>query len=158
MDLKPLAISFCGAALFGLVGACTPAVEEKTGSGAKAVEAEAGQEAEPAPALEVKDVDAAAAAELMEKHPEIVVLDIRTPEEFNQGHIEGARNIDFKGPDFEDKVAELDKEKPYLLHCRSGRRSTESLPVFKKLGFSEIHHLVGGFNEWVAAGKPASTE
>lgn len=81
-----------------------------------------------------------------------VVIDIRTPEEFAGGHIAGARNINFSSDDFEARLAELDRSQPYLLHCRSGRRSGESLDTFAKLGFENIHHLKGGILEWEAAG------
>ena len=113
---------------------------------------------ESAETLSVNDVDAKTAAELIENNADLVVLDVRTAEEFGQGHIAGAVNLDFTAPGFKDEVAKLDKRKSYLLHCRSGRRSTDSLPVFKELGFSEIHHLAGGFNEWKDAGNPVSTD
>ena len=62
--------------------------------------------------------------------------------------------IDFKAPDFESNLAELDRDQPYLIHCRSGGRSTSSLPVFEKLGFNHVIHLDGGFNAWQEAGNP----
>src|SRR3954470_8467015 len=98
-------------------------------------------------------VDAAAAEKLV-KDAKVTVLDVRTPDEFKQGHIAGAKNIDFTENDFEKKVGELDKSKPFLVHCGSGRRSTSSLEIFKKLGFQSIYHLDGGLKSWEAAGKP----
>lgn len=99
-------------------------------------------------------VDAVDAAELIRSDSDLVVLDIRTPEEFAAGHIEGAVNIDFKADTFAAKIGELDPEKAYLLHCRSGARSGQSLPLFKDLNFEKIYHLDSGFNGWKAAGKP----
>lgn len=108
--------------------------------------------AEPAP---VTHVDADAAHKLVEEG-KVVVLDVRTPEEFAEGHIKGAKNIDFTADDFEQKVAALDPKKSYLVHCASGGRSTKSLPAFEKKGFTSIYHLDGGFNGWQDAGKPVA--
>lgn len=102
----------------------------------------------------IVDVDAEKAAELVASNGDLVILDVRTPEEFAEGHLAGAVNIDFKGTDFEEKVSELDTSKSYLLHCRSGGRSGASLPVFEGLGFSEVYHLNTGYLGWTEAGKP----
>jgi phage shock protein E len=107
----------------------------------------------------VKHADAAGAKKLIDdsaakKDGNVVVLDIRTPEEYKTGHIAGAVNVDFKGKDFADKVAKLDKEKTYVVHCQSGGRSTKSLETFKKLGFKTIVHLDNGFGGWQKAGLP----
>ena len=99
----------------------------------------------------VQHVDAKAAAKLLasdDKKKTPVVLDIRTPGEFKEGHLKDAKNIDFLEDSFEAKVAKLDKDKNYLVHCKSGGRSTKSLEVFKKLGFKNIYHLDGGFMAW----------
>ena len=99
--------------------------------------------------LEVVNVSTPQFNELMKKHPEMMVVDIRTPGEFNQHHINGAVNIDFLSPDFATKLKKLDKNQPILMHCRSGNRSAQSLVVFQRLGFKKIYHLnygiVGGW-------------
>lgn len=77
---------------------------------------------------------------------DVVILDIRTPEEYNQGHIEGAVNIDFYSDDFSNQLDELDKTKTYLTYCRSGRRSGLSLETMRDLGFLEVYDLNGGIN------------
>ena len=118
----------------------------------KAPTSDSGESATTESAFKVEHVDAAGAATLLAAADKPTVLDIRTPEEFGAGHIEGATMIDFKAPDFECKVAELDRENSYLVHCRSGGRSTSSLPVFEKLGFKHIIHLDGGFNAWQEGG------
>lgn len=81
------------------------------------------------------------------------VIDIRTAEEFKEGHIKGAKQIDFF-KDFEKNLAKLDPKKPYIMHCRSGGRSTKSLPIWKKLGFTKVYHLDTGFNGWQEAKLP----
>ena len=84
----------------------------------------------------------------------VIVLDIRTPGEFKAGHIAGATNLNFNAADFARKLDHFDKEKSYLVHCASGRRSTTSLGIFKKLKFKSIIHLDGGIKAWEKAGNP----
>jgi rhodanese-related sulfurtransferase len=104
-------------------------------------------------AADVTHVDAEGGGKLVAEG-KVTVLDVRTPDEYKEGHIAGAKNIDFTENDFEKKAAELDKSKSYLVHCASGRRSTASLEVLQKLGFKHLYHLDGGFNGWKKAGKP----
>ncbi len=106
-----------------------------------------------ATATQIDHVDAAGAATQLASADKPKVIDVRTPEEFAEGHIEGATLIDFKSPDFESKLGELDRDQTYLIHCRSGARSTSSLPTFEKLGFKHVIHLDGGFNAWQEAGQ-----
>jgi rhodanese-related sulfurtransferase len=101
----------------------------------------------------VQHVDAQQAQKLV-ADKKVVVLDIRTPQEFNQGRIAGAKNIDFLGPDFEQRIDALDKSKSYLVHCASGGRSTHSLALFKKHSFQSVYHLDGGIKAWQKAGLP----
>lgn len=109
-----------------------------------------------ADAGDVKHVDAKQAAKLLKENPKIVVLDIRTKKEFERGHIKDAKNIDFWGDDFEADIKKLPHDKTYLVHCASGGRSTQSLKVFKKLGFKSIVHMDGGFNAWKKADEPVT--
>lgn len=107
----------------------------------------------PAAGSEATHVQAAEAARLVEES-KVTVLDIRTPGEYQGGHIKGAVNIDFNAADFEAKLRELDRSKPYLVHCQGGGRSGRSLKTFVKLGFAKIYHLDGGVSAWEDAGKP----
>lgn len=84
----------------------------------------------------------------------VTIVDVRTKEEFEEGHIKGAKNIDIMDKDFEARVAQLDKSKPILVHCQAGGRSTRALPTLEKLGFTHLIHLDGGFGSWQEAGKP----
>lgn len=106
-----------------------------------------------ATATKVQNLDASAAAKLLADNDSVVVLDVRTPAEFDAGHIDGAVNIDFQGTGFAAKLAELDRAVPYLVHCKSGGRSTKALEQFRKLGFATVYHLDGGFTAWQAAEK-----
>jgi len=78
------------------------------------------------------------------------LVDVRTPEEFQQGHIEGANNIDFRQSDFEKNIAQLNKDQAVLVYCKSGGRSGRSMKAFKNLGFVEVYDLNGGYNAWSA--------
>ena len=83
-----------------------------------------------------------------------VVLDVRTPGEFAKGHIPGAINVDFNAPDFQKKVAELDKNKTYLVHCAVGVRSARACTIMDKIEFPHLFNLEPGFRAWEKAGKP----
>ncbi len=105
------------------------------------------------PPAEVRHVDAAAADKLI-REQKVVILDLRTPEEFKAGHIAGATNLNYNAADFSQQLSRLDKDRTYLIHCASGGRSSAALPTFKKLKFQSIVHLDGGLRAWQKAGKP----
>ena len=81
-------------------------------------------------------------------NPDFVIIDVRTSEEFAEGHIEEAINIDFRSENFRDEINKLDKDKTYLVYCRSGRRSADALDIMKELNFTKIYHMYGGILEW----------
>ena len=83
-----------------------------------------------------------------------VVLDVRTKQEFDAGHIPGAINLDVNAPGFTKKVAALDTNKVYLVHCAAGRRSANACDQMSRLGFSRLIDLAPGFRGWEKAGKP----
>lgn len=83
------------------------------------------------------------------KEANIVVLDVRTKEEFDQGHLAGAVNIDFNNTTaFNDFVSQLDKNKKYLVYCRSGNRSGQAMKMMQDKGFTQITNLDGGIQSW----------
>ena len=96
----------------------------------------------------IENIKAMEAAKMLEKNPDMMVLDIRTLEEFTSGHIPASINIDYKDENFESELKKLDRSKSYLMHCRSGRRSTASLDTFRKLGFDHIVHIKDGILGW----------
>jgi phage shock protein E len=87
---------------------------------------------------------------------DLVVLDLRTPEEFAEGHLDGAVLIDFYDADFADQLAELDPTLPYLVYCRSGNRSGQAMSVMAELGFTSAFDVDGGILAWAAAGLPVT--
>tara|TARA_X000001036_G_C20327462_1_gene663052 strand:+ start:334 stop:708 length:375 start_codon:yes stop_codon:yes gene_type:complete len=78
----------------------------------------------------------------------IKIIDVRTPKEFNNGHIPNATNIDIKSSDFMTKISNLNKKIPYLIYCKSGNRSGKASAIMDSLGFSKIYDLKGGFSKW----------
>ncbi|NPA30985.1 MAG: rhodanese-like domain-containing protein [Chloroflexi bacterium] len=105
----------------------------------------------------IQQVSPAEAYQLIQQHrddPDFVILDIRTPQEFVAGHIQGARNVDFYAPDFKQQLSQLPKDKTYLVYCNSGNRSGQAMPMFRELGFREVYELKGGIQAWYQAGYP----
>lgn len=97
------------------------------------------------------EVDASTFAQAMAR-PETVVLDVRTPAEFAEGHLPGAVNLDVEGPGFAEQVAQLDPDVPYAVYCRSGNRSALALQEMLGAGITDAYHLGGGISAWAAAG------
>ncbi len=89
-----------------------------------------------------------------ESNPDFVLLDVRTPEEYATEHIAGSVLLDFYSDDFEDELDKLDKSKTYLVYCRSGNRSSQSMPILEDLGFIRVYDMGGGINQWKAEGYP----
>lgn len=86
----------------------------------------------------------------------IVRLDVRTAEEYAEGHISNTLNIDVLQPDFESKaLAALPKDRTIAVNCRSGKRSKNAAAILVKLGYKVIE-LDAGFNDWLRAGKPVT--
>ncbi|MDG1785587.1 MAG: rhodanese-like domain-containing protein [Ilumatobacter sp.] len=99
-----------------------------------------------------------AAATIATPPDDLVILDVRTPAEFAEGHIEGAVMIDFYRDDFASELAKLDPNVPYVLYCRSGNRSGQTGALMTALGFSAVDDVDGGIIAWQDAGLPLVTE
>lgn len=82
------------------------------------------------------------------KDATFVILDVRTPAEFNGGHLKSAININYNAPDFADQVNKLDKSKTYLVYCQRGARSAGAANIMANNGFNTIYSMKGGLNEW----------
>ncbi|MGB2814659.1 MAG: rhodanese-like domain-containing protein [Dehalococcoidales bacterium] len=103
----------------------------------------------------LEDIGVQEAFELIQSNqgnPDFVIVDIRTPEEFNEGHIENSVNTDFYSETFREELDKFDKSKTYFIYCRSGNRSGRAMPVMKELGFQEVYNLSAGIKEWIAEG------
>ncbi len=86
--------------------------------------------------------------------PDVIILDVRTPEEFASGHIEGALNIDFNSGDFANEITRLNPSENYAIYCRSGSRSGQAASIMHKAGFHDVSNLNGGVIDWTNAGLP----
>ena len=106
-------------------------------------------------ALPIENISAKTAAGLIQENlsnPDFIILDIRTPREFDAGHIAGARNIDFYAKTFAQEFRSLDREKTYLIYCRSGNRSGQLMGALEKMHFKNVFHMRSGLVDWVGQG------
>ena len=87
-------------------------------------------------------------------NPDFVIIDVRTPAEFTEEHIENATNINFYSETFRDTLNNLDKNKTYIVYCAVGGRSGSALDIMAELNFREAYNIVGGINQWKAEGLP----
>ncbi|MBU4337645.1 MAG: rhodanese-like domain-containing protein [Actinobacteria bacterium] len=88
----------------------------------------------------------------------VVLIDVRTPEEFATGHLAGAQNIDVESSDFTTQIANLDTATTYAVYCRSGNRSLTAMTAMQDAGFENVSDLSGGITAWAQAGQPVVTD
>ena len=96
---------------------------------------------------EYGDVTVQEASNLIAEKPELVILDVRTVSEFNDGHIEGAINIPVE--EIANRLSELDKNDELLVYCRTGNRSATAVGILEDAGFTKIYHMHEGISVWV---------
>ena len=99
----------------------------------------------------VTSVDTKAFKTLVESNTG-VLLDVRTPQEYEEGHIAGSINIDFHGVNFKEELEKLDKTKTYEVYCRSGKRSANAAEIMEEMGFVKVINLSGGIIGWQQQG------
>jgi thioredoxin 1 len=80
-----------------------------------------------------------------------VVLDVRSTDEFNGGHLAKALNLNYNDPNFAANIAKLDKNKPYFVYCAAGVRSAKAATAMRSSGFTKVFEMKGGINAWQAA-------
>jgi rhodanese-related sulfurtransferase len=105
----------------------------------------------------IKKLSPKDAHELIQKNkgnPNFVIIDIRTPEEFESGHIQDAANMNYHSDAFVDDLNKLDKDKTYLVYCRTGRRSSDAVSIMARQGFKDIYRIDGDIVKWKAEGLP----
>lgn len=98
-------------------------------------------------------VDADTFGKLIQDSHDEIILDVRTPEEFAEGHIPGAVLINLYDADFQNKVNALDRSKPILVYCAAGVRSEKASEILKDSGFKKVYHLKNGVKAWSEAKK-----
>ncbi|MDH5610107.1 MAG: rhodanese-like domain-containing protein [Cyclobacteriaceae bacterium] len=99
---------------------------------------------------ELKRVTPAEFSQLMQQ--DVQLVDVRTDQEYQSGHLQGAAQIDINSPSFSEKLAKLDKTKPVLVYCASGGRSSRASQTLKSMGFEQVYDLQGGISNWMATG------
>lgn len=102
------------------------------------------------PAWSATDVSAKEVHQLIQSTPDLLVLDVRTPAEFAAGHLPGAVNVDMGQGDFEQRVRQLraGHKGPWVVYCRTGRRSAIVIPVLESVGVKPLYHFNGGIVQW----------
>lgn len=104
----------------------------------------------------IVDIDASRLKELVET--DVILLDVRTPDEYEKGRIEGAVLIDYRSADFKQAILALDSEKPVVVYCAAGGRSTGASKILKGAGFAKIYNYTGGFSDWKKRGESIAYE
>ncbi|HHL73914.1 MAG TPA: rhodanese-like domain-containing protein [Bacteroidetes bacterium] len=130
-----------------LLTACSGQKAQETAK-APAAEEQTGQ-------LAYGDISVEQARQLIEKNKDsdqFVILDTRTPQEFQQGHIPGATLLNIFDKDFAAKLDSLDKSKTFLVHCASGGRSRRAMQMMQSKGFDKVYHMYQGMRGWAAKG------
>lgn len=142
-QLRAAAVTLVLAA--GPLAACGSGGSAGDGGGAAATSTAAGVAA---PVV----VSATEAQAVLAKKP--VVIDVRTPEEFADGFIAGAKLLDWTSGQFAKEIGSLDRNAAYFVYCRSGNRSARATAMMHDLGFTNVTELGGGILAWESAGLP----
>lgn len=110
---------------------------------------------------DVEELEPKEAFTEIEKHrdnPDFVVLDVRTPEEYQNEHLENAKLLDVKSSDFEDKLENLDKDKEYFIYCKAGVRGCKACELMQKHGFEKVINITGGIDKWKSKRLPVTSD
>ena len=102
-----------------------------------------------------KEVNSKQANTMLQKDSKLLVLDVRTPEEFKEGHIKGAINIDIRQEDAFSKIDKLNRNSKYLVYCRTNHRSGMAVDHMLKSGFKTVYQMMDGFPGWAANNLPS---
>lgn len=94
------------------------------------------------------------ARQLVEQRADVVLLDVRTAQEYADGHLQKAIHLDYLKADFPDQVKKLDPQKPYLVYCAVGGRSSKAATIMSKTGFREVYNASAGYKDLKDAGLP----
>lgn len=108
-------------------------------------------------AQKIRDVNSDEFTELMKTERNKIILDVRTPEEYEGAHIGGAVNIDINSDDFENRIAKLDTHSTIFVYCLAGSRSANAASIMSGRGFNNIVNLQNGISEWNAKGLPTES-
>lgn len=105
----------------------------------------------------IKKVNIDTTRNLLSQENRVVILDVRTPEEYKLGHIQGALNVNIMDDKFTNEISKLERNQTYIVHCAANAkdgRTDKSLKIMKNLGFNNLFDMSGGINKWVQEGNP----
>lgn len=103
----------------------------------------------------IQDISPSEAYQLVQENldnDDFIIIDVRTPSEYKEGHIKNAININYYDDDFQAKLSGLNKSKTYLIYCRSSSRSGNTLTIMEEIGFQRVYNLASGITGWEAEG------
>lgn len=103
------------------------------------------------PSLDYGRITQEQARQLLDSHEDIIILDVRTPDECAEGMIPGAMQMDYLSDDFEINALSLSEDDTYLIYCRSGNRSTKAMNHLRTQNIYKIYELKGGYRDWISA-------
>lgn len=104
-----------------------------------------------------KDVNVSEAKTMIDKGG-VVVLDVRTPDEFVGGHLKNAMHANVNDASFSQRIAAIDKKKTIVVYCAAGSRSARATDMMVQKGFKNVYNMTGGYNAWSAARLPTTTK
>lgn len=104
------------------------------------------------------NVSAADAYDIMQSRQDPVIIDVRTRQEYQAGHLDGAINLDYYSSGFLDRLKALNKNNTYIVYCRKGIRGGIALEMMRSLGFKEVYNILGGLALWAEEGWPMMGE
>jgi rhodanese-related sulfurtransferase len=110
--------------------------------------------------VNLKNISTAQAYDLVNKNadnPDFKIIDVRTPAEYQRGHLANAINVDIYAQDFESRLGQMDKNLQYLVYCQTGVRSAQASQTMSQLGFTHIFNMLLGIGQWIADGYPTAT-
>ncbi|AYQ36222.1 thioredoxin [Runella sp. SP2] len=131
--------------LTGILSACGTQSNEQTSTNSTSTANENGA------------ISAAEAHKRIKDNPKLTIVDVRTPEEYAQGHLENAHNIDWNSNSFENKIDGFERDKPILVYCLSGARSAAAAEKMRSFGFKNVLEMENGMMAWRAAQLPETT-
>ena len=105
----------------------------------------------------VKNISTDEFVEALRNSNKKIILDVRTPEEFANSHIDGSINMDVRSADFNQRIAKLDKDQPVYVYCLSGGRSANASNILADNGFKTVNNILGGISKWSGENKPTIT-
>lgn len=105
--------------------------------------------------LVYKTISVSDARAMMQSSSNVLVIDVRTPEEYVQGHLKGAINIPLS--DLPPRIEALEQNRPILVYCQTGYRSAQASSILVKAGFTKVYNLEGGIIAWINSGYPTVT-